>query len=248
MTTAARAGLLHEQRLPGESDEYRLARDELLRAEIELKRQTERVAAKRRDLPPGGALPQDYTFQEWDAAVGHPRAVRFSELFADKDTLVAYSFMFKPRDTDPLGVPCPICTSIIDGIDGELPHIAQRTSFVVIAKAPIEQFGAHARAREWRHSRLLSSAGTSYNRDYHAEAPDGEQFAMVNTFVRHDATIRHFWSSEEWHVPPEPSQNPRHVDFMWPLWGVLDRTREGRGTDWMPRLSYHSNQHPGRGS
>jgi hypothetical protein len=33
---------------------------------------------------------------------------------------------------------------------------------------------------------------------------------------------------------PEPGQNPRHVDFAWPLWAVLDRTTEGRGTDCRP--------------
>jgi len=32
--------------------------------------------------------------------------------------------------------------------------------------------------------------------------------------------------------------HPRHVDFMWPLWAVLDRTPEGRGTDWAPELDY----------
>ena len=61
---------------------------------------------------------------------------------------------------------------------------------------------------------------------------------MLNVFVNRDGAIRHFWSSEEWYIPPEPGQNPRHVDFMWPLWGLLDHTPEGRGRDWMPRLAY----------
>ncbi len=30
----------------------------------------------------------------------------------------------------------------------------------------------------------------------------------------------------------------RHVDFMWAMWGIFDRTPEGRGKDWGPRLSY----------
>jgi predicted dithiol-disulfide oxidoreductase (DUF899 family) len=46
---------------------------------------------------------------------------------------------------------------------------------------------------------------------------------MLTTFVRSNGVIRHFWSSEEWHVPADPGQNPRHVDFMWPLWGVLNQ-------------------------
>lgn len=28
------------------------------------------------------------------------------------------------------------------------------------------------------------------------------------------------------------------VDFIWPLWNLLDATPEGRGTDWQPTLSY----------
>ena len=101
--------------LPGESDEYRRARDELLQAEIELRRQEEAVAAQRRRLPLGGVVPEDYVFEEWDADAGGPRAVRMSELFAEgKDTLFLYSFMFIPGSAQrPLEQGCPSCTSII---------------------------------------------------------------------------------------------------------------------------------------
>jgi predicted dithiol-disulfide oxidoreductase (DUF899 family) len=47
-------------RYPGESAEYREARDRLLTAEVELRRQIEAVAAARRDLPPSGEVPEDY--------------------------------------------------------------------------------------------------------------------------------------------------------------------------------------------
>src|SRR5215472_84160 len=64
---------------PGESSEYRLARDRLLAAEIELRRTVERVAAQRRALPPGGAVPENYVFEE---AAGEGGEVTFSQLFA----------------------------------------------------------------------------------------------------------------------------------------------------------------------
>jgi predicted dithiol-disulfide oxidoreductase (DUF899 family) len=229
-----------ERRFPGESDDYHRERQELLRAEIELRRQVEALAIKRRSLPAGGELAEDYLFDEWDARVGAVRQVRHSELFeAGRDDLFIYSFMFKPGPRGlALEVPCPICTSIIDGIDGAVGHITQRTSFAVIAKAPIERFAAHARARGWHNVRLLSSANTTYNLDYRAETADGEQFAMATTFQRRDGTIRHVWSSELWYARPEAGQNPRHVDFMWPMWSVFDRTAAGRGGDWMPKLSY----------
>lgn len=44
-------------RYPGESAEYHEARDRLLAAEIG---KIQAVAAARRDLPPGGEVPEDY--------------------------------------------------------------------------------------------------------------------------------------------------------------------------------------------
>jgi predicted dithiol-disulfide oxidoreductase (DUF899 family) len=230
----------HEVGFPGESDQYRRARDELLKGEIDLRRQIELVAAQRRALPLGGVVPRDYAFEEWDAGANAARSVRLSELFAGgKDTLFLYSHMFIPGKAGlPLEEGCPLCTSIIDAIDGEVPHIAERINFAVVAKPPIERFRAHARSRGWRHARLLSSAHNTYNRDYQAEAPDGAQLPMATVFARRDGKIHHFWSSELFLVPTEPGQDPRHVDFMWPLWSVLDRTPEGRGTDWRPELDY----------
>ena len=82
---------------PGESLEYRAARERLLEQEIELRRAMEAVAATRRALPPGGVIPDDYVF-EGAGADGTPTDLRLSELFAPgKDSLVIYSFMF-PRD------------------------------------------------------------------------------------------------------------------------------------------------------
>ena len=56
-------------------------------------------------------------------------------------------------------------------------------------------------------------------------------------YVRPDGATRHFWASELMFVASEPGQDPRHVDFMWPLWAVLDRTPEGRD-DFHPSLAY----------
>ena len=225
---------LHDVRFPNESDEYRAARDALLHEEIALRRYTEAVAEQRRSLPLGGEVPADYIFDE-----GGSRTVRLSELFEDgKDTLLLYNFMFIPGAAGlPLEGACPSCTSIIDAVDGGAPHIVQRTNLAVVAKAPIEQFEAHARTRGWRNVRLLSSANTTYNADYHGEGERGQN-PIATIFVRRDGKLHHFWSSELFFAPTEPGLHPRHVDFIWPLWAVLDLTPEGRGTDWGPELSY----------
>lgn len=217
-------------RFPGETAEYRAARDQLLEADIALRRQTEAVSAMRRTLPPGGAVADDYRFAQESGEV------RLSELFATHDTLVLYSFMF-PRALDDEG-PCPSCTSILDSLDGAARHLRQRVALAVVAKAPLPRIRAWAQQRGWRNLRLLSSAGSDYNRDYHGEAADRSQTPVLNVFTRHDGEIRHFWSSELLYVPSEAGQDPRHVDLIWPVWSVLDTTPEGRGTDWSPRLEY----------
>ncbi|HEY2937658.1 MAG TPA: DUF899 family protein [Gaiellaceae bacterium] len=233
-TIASAIAPLHTIRFPGETDEYRAARNELLQAELELRRQNEAVAAQRRRLPLGGEVPTDYAFHESvrDAA----RSVRLSELFANgQDTLVLYSFMFIG---DGLESACPSCTSIIDAVDGETPHMVQRVSLAAVAKVPIERFRDHARTRGWRNIRLLSSADTTYNRDYHGEGPDESQDPIATVFVRRDGKVHHFYSTELLFAPTDPGVHPRHVDFMWPVWNVLDLTPAGRGTDWSPQLEY----------
>src|SRR6266566_1315947 len=113
---------------PGESPEYRTARNRLLQQEVELRRVTEAVAAARRGLPPGGIVPQDYIFQH-AGPEGTPTNVRFSELFErGNDTLVVYNFMF-PRALDDER-PCPSCTSFLDAFDGAALHISQRINLV----------------------------------------------------------------------------------------------------------------------
>jgi predicted dithiol-disulfide oxidoreductase (DUF899 family) len=229
-------------RFPGESAEYRSQRNQLLEAEIDLRRSIERVAALRRALPPGGIVPDDYRFEKAGDGGGE---VKFSELFEDgKDTLVIYSFMF-PRwsgDTRPgpaegetarlplAEAPCPSCTSILDSLDGAAPHLAQPLNLFVVAKSDPGRIRTFARERDWQHLRLLSSRNNTYNLDYHAESPDGEQAPVMNVFVRDGNQFRHSWATELMFAPREEGIEPRHVDSIWPIWNVLDMTRGGRDT------------------
>ena len=231
---------------PGESPEYRAARDRLLEQEIELRRAMEAVAAARRRLPPGGVVPEDYVFQ------GSGGDVRLSELFAaGRDSLAIYSFMF-PRDPEDLSPgpptgetaklplhegPCPSCVALLDQLDGAAEHAAQHMSLAVVAKAPIERVLTFGAERGWRRLRLLSSAANTYNRDYLAETPEGRQRPMLTVFQRHGGLIRHFWSSELFYAPSEPGEEPRHVGTLEPLWNLFDLTPQGR-PDWHEQLTY----------
>jgi predicted dithiol-disulfide oxidoreductase (DUF899 family) len=239
---------LHNIHFPNESARYRAARNALLEEEMELRRQIERVAAKRRALPAGGELKEDYTF-EGPGRDGEPVRVRLSELFAPgKDTLAIYSFMFGPERERP----CPGCTHFLDSLDGAARHIGQRMNLAVVAKSPLARILAFAHERGWRHLRLLSTAGNSYDRDYFGDSvglsaavrqqqdfTPGEEWDMpiLNVFQRDGAKIRHFWGSELLYVPPEPGQEYRHNDLLDPVWNMFDLAPDGRG-DFQPKLAY----------
>src|SRR5262249_40870342 len=117
-------------------------------------------------------------------------------------------------------------------------HVKERLNLAAVAKAPISRILAFARERGWKRLRLLSSAGNTYNRDYHGETAEGAQRPMLNVFTRQDGVIRHFWGSELLYVPSDPGQDPRHVGTIEPLWNLFDLTREGRGAGWDEQLSY----------
>jgi predicted dithiol-disulfide oxidoreductase (DUF899 family) len=104
--------------------------------------------------------------------------------------------------------PCPSCTAFLDQLDHAAGHAAQRVNLAVAGKAPIERIVTFAPERGWRRLRLLFSAGTTYNRDYLAETPDGEQQPMLNVFHRDGTTVRHFWGSELFYAPFDPGQGP----------------------------------------
>jgi predicted dithiol-disulfide oxidoreductase (DUF899 family) len=237
---------------PGESAEYRAARNRLIEREIELRRAMEAVAATRRELPPGGPISEDYVF-EGIGADGAPAEVRLSELFAPgRDSLVIYNFMFprgyggdRPGPASgktallPLEEgPCPSCVALLDQLDGAAEHAGQRLNSAVVAKAPLPRVLTFAEERGWRHLRLLSSANNTYNRDYFGETADGSQVPMLNVFHRDGETIRHFWGAELTYGPSDPGQDHRSVGTLEPLWNLFDLTREGRPTDWDEQLSY----------
>lgn len=213
---------------PNESAGYRAARAALLAEEIELRRHIERVAEQRRALPLGGEVPEDYRF------AGEDGPVRFSEMFGRHDTLVVYNYMYGPKRARP----CPMCTSLLSAWDGEAADVAQRVALAVVAKSPIERLQAFKTERGWRHLKLYSSAGNTFNRDYHAEGPESDDDAAINVFVKRNGRIHHFWGGEMTGKTADPGQDPRGAPDLMPLWTILDMTPGGRGADWYPQLDY----------
>lgn len=228
LTSTAELAARGPVRFPHESDEYRAARTALLAEELELRRHIERVAAQRRQLPPGGEVRGDYKFQGVDGATD------FAGLFGDKNTLAVYSFMFGPQRQRP----CPMCTALLGPLDGNAADIDQKIALAVIARSPIERLVAFKQERGWRNLKLYTDLNDGYSRDYFGLLPDGSEIPSFNVFTRKDGVIRHFWSGEMTGDSADPGQDPRGAPDLSPLWNVLDMTPGGRGGDWYPKLDY----------
>lgn len=222
---------LRDRQFPNEPSEYRSARNTVLEAEIALRRQTEAVAELRRSLPRGGRLKEDYTFQNvWTGA-----DTIFADLFSPgKKTLIVYSMMYAPKDANA----CPMCTSIVDGLNGASPHVNDRADLIVATKAPVEKARKWAEGRDWKNIRLFSTFNNSYNLDYFAEEAGGAQWPVLNVFEKSDDGIYHRYATELLFTKTEPGQDFRHVDSIWPIWNLFDLTPEGRPAKWKPKYSY----------
>ncbi|EFL07730.1 CalU12 [Streptomyces sp. AA4] len=215
----------------GASEEYVAARMELAKAERALRDRIEEVAAARRRMPPGRVLGR-YSFAEGPADLGRAEPVRetaLRELFGEHRTLVVYHLMFHPDDDEA----CPMCSMWVDGFRGVTHHLAQHAGFAVIGKAPLPKLRAWAARRGWSGLRILSSHGTSFNADLHAERANGDQRPMISVFTAEGEAVRHFYS-----LPANfLDDSQRGIDLLSPVWNVLDLLPGGRG-EWYAGNDY----------
>ena len=230
------AAIAHKNRArqPHESAEYRQAREALLVEEIELNRHIARVAAQRRALPPGGEVKGDYQFLGEASSVKGANPVGFEALFANKDTLFVYNWMYGPKRARP----CPMCTALLSCLNGNADHLRQRIALAIVGLSSIERQVAFKVERGWKNLPLYADVNGVFSKDYHAISDDGTDTAAYNVFTRKDGTIRHFWGPELGFESADPGKDPTTEPDLMVLWNVLDLTPGGRGTDWYPSITY----------
>ena len=214
-------------RLPGESEEYAAVREELVRAEQELRDQRERVAALRRSLPRDHVIVD----QVFETVIDGARAqIKLSELFDDPaKPLVLMHFMYGKAQERP----CPMCTMWADGYDGAVEHLRQKVNFAVLIAGDVGVFGDYARGRGWGNLLVCSAADSTLKQELGFELDNGAQLPGVSVFERRDDTLIHFYSQAAMYGP----NSFRGMDLLSPVWNFFDLTPQGRG-DWMPRRSY----------
>ena len=137
----------------------------------------------------------------------------------------------------------------IDGLNGVARHVHDRADLVVVAKAPIEDVRAWGRHRRWDNLRLLSSAPSTFKRDFGMESEDGRQHPGFSVFTHdRDGSLRHFYTGSAY---LRDDIREGGMDQCCAVWNLFDLVPEGRG-DWYPRPEYQtpavSRQAAGRGA
>jgi len=191
---------------PNESPVYRKARTALLAEEIELRRQVQRVAAQRRELPPGPEA-KDYRFLDADG-----KEVGLADLFGRHDTLFTYFWMYGPERERP----CPMCTSLVGSLDIPAVDIEQRIAMAIIGRSPVARQLAFARERGWKNLSFYQAVGDEFVKDYRALV-DSEEWAAVLVWKRQGDKVRLFWAAEGGFETADPGSDPHLAPDPTPL-------------------------------
>jgi predicted dithiol-disulfide oxidoreductase (DUF899 family) len=218
-----------KSKFPGESADYRKARQALLAEEIELRRHLTRVTEQRRALPPGPVIQKNYRFKDENAF-----EVGLVDLFGDKDTLVTYFWMYGPQRERP----CPMCTNWLGAVNGNAADIKQRVALKILGRSSVDRQFQFAQERGWRNLNFVQTVGDDYAKDLGLLNEDGSEDPAIVVFRREGDTVRLFWASEMTGEMADPGQDPRDAPDIASLWSILDLTPAGRGTKWYPSLNY----------
>jgi predicted dithiol-disulfide oxidoreductase (DUF899 family) len=223
-------------------EEWLVARKALLDQEKDLDRRRDALSAERRRLP-RVKVDQAYAF---DAPEGR---VTLVDLFAGRRQLVVYHFMFDPSWDEG----CKHCSFLADTFDGVVRHLAARdTSLVVISRAPLAKLEAFEKRMGWGF-RWVSSAGSTFNFDYHVsfrpedqatgeynyrnKGPGMPEAPGLSVFFREGDEVFHTYSTYA-----------RGLDHLLGTYGFLDLTPLGRDEEKLPySMAWvrHHDRYPG---
>ena len=148
----------------GTPQEWLAARRELLAAEKEHTRRGDELARRRRELP-WVPVEKDY---EFDTEEGRKS---LADLFDGRSQLMVYHFMFGPD----YEAGCTSCSSIADGFNGFVPHLAHRAdvTMLCVSRAPLEKLLAYRERMGWSFP-WVSSFGGDFNYDFSTSRTEKE--------------------------------------------------------------------------
>ena len=165
--------------------EWLAARKALLAKEKELTRHRDALNAERRRLPMV-KIEKDYVFD----APGGKKSLR--ELFADKNQLMVYHFMFGPDWEEG----CRSCSLLSDHIDGANWHLPQRdVRLLAVSRAPLAKIEEFKKRMGWRFE-WVSSLGSDFNFDYGVSFSK-EELAKGKIYYNYDSVEDPAYQNDE---------------------------------------------------
>ena len=235
----------------GTREEWAAAREKLLAREKEHTRRGDELARRRSELP-WVRLDKEYRFDTDDGE--KPLA----ELFDGRSQLLVYHFMFGPS----YDAGCPTCSSMVDGIDGLLPHLhARDVTFMLVSQAPLEKLQAYKRRMGWSIP-WVSAAHSDFNFDlgfsttveqtreavepiqsqlppiaeHNARSSGADLFGYLTQLFGFSAFARDVDT-----VYQTYSTTGRGVEFLMGYYPILDHAPKGRdeGDEWQVWIRRH---------
>lgn len=206
-------------------DAWLEARKELLIKEKEFTRLRDQLSQQRRDLP-WERVDKDYVF------AGPTGDVTLADLFAGRQQLVIYHFMFDPSWEEG----CPNCSFWADNFNGIDVHLRQRdVSFVAVSRAPLDKLEAFKKRMGWSFT-WVSSLASDFNYDYQVSfTPEalarGEalyNYATSNPGGTEREGTSVFYRDERGQVFHTYSAYARGIDMLNGAYHYLDLVPKGR--------------------
>jgi predicted dithiol-disulfide oxidoreductase (DUF899 family) len=242
-------------------EEWLAARLELLEAEKQLTRRSDKLARQRQQLP-WVRVEKDYRFEADEGSAS------LADLFRGRSQLLMYHFMFGAE----YKAGCPVCSSIADGFSGSVVHLENHdVAMMAVSHAPIAAIRAYKRRMGWSFP-WASSHGSDFNFDFNVSVTEAQQregvveynyrsrdmrpllegggvaeiAAMVGadtaTYMREAPGMSAF-ALENGSVYHTYSAYARGLDALWGLYPWLDRAPKGRNETgvWFRRHDEYGN-------
>lgn len=202
-------------------EQWRAAREELLRKEVAVRRAREELGAQRRRLPMV-EVDTEYVFEGGDGKA------MLLDLFEGRAQLVVHHFMFAPEwETG-----CPCCSAFLDQL-GHLAHLrARNTAFASVSRAPFTRILPFKARMGWAVPWYsYSSPHGDFNRDFEATVASDQGLVErpgISCFLRDHDRVFHTYSVFD-----------DGLDGACTLAGLLDLTALGRSPAGSDRLRLH---------
>jgi predicted dithiol-disulfide oxidoreductase (DUF899 family) len=147
-------------------DEWLAARLALLKQEKEVTRRSDELARRRQELP-WVRVDKVYRFETDEGSA------TLADLFRGRSQLLVYHFMFGPD----WKAGCPSCSSIADGFDGFVVHLAHHdVTLAAVSQAALPKLQAYKRRMGWSFP-WASSLGDDFNFDFNVSFTEAQQRA-----------------------------------------------------------------------